>query len=306
MCESADGLATDGDGLNHHSGEFLPVTILTAGFLLGAHFVDNHLGPAAVGHHFQLNAGVLHIRLTKGCSLGVLHKENVVEGDRGIDLSLKSVEVVITVGLQPELLARGLDDGVGPSVGSVGSAGAGFGHERKDAVRLGEPIWPEPQSKDKQRSSAFAVPFVKIQLRTPAWWMARPALTIALLLTTKELVDACGQWLPVNRYKPVDLHQVASEKGLLEVLSHQREAVDAVVIEQSLLDERTRESLGREGLLFPAVVVGELMGKVDYHPEEVHLPVDQLEQLGYNVDACLLYTSPSPRDLSTSRMPSSA
>ena len=117
--------------------------------------------------------------------------------------------------------------------------------------------------------------------------MARPALTIALLLTTKELVDACGQWLPVNRYKPVDLHQVASEKGLLEVLSHQREAVDAVVIEQSLLDERTRESLGREGLLFPAVVVGELMGKVDYHPEEVHLPVDQLEQLGYNVDAAI-------------------
>ena len=117
--------------------------------------------------------------------------------------------------------------------------------------------------------------------------MARPALTIALLLTTKELVDACAQWLPVNRYKPVDLHQVASEKGLLEVLSHQREAVDAVVIEQSLLDERTRESLGREGLLFPAVVVGELMGKVDYHPEEVHLPVDQLEQLGYNVDAAI-------------------
>ena len=117
--------------------------------------------------------------------------------------------------------------------------------------------------------------------------MARPALTIALLLTTKELVDACAQWLPVNRYKPVDLHQVASEKGLLEVLSHQREAVDAVVIEQSLLDKRTRESLGSEGLLFPAVVVGELMGRVDYHPEEVHLPVDQLEQLGYNVDAAI-------------------
>ena len=34
-----------------------------------------------------------------------------------------------------------------------------------------------------------------------------------------------------------------------------------------------------------------------------------LEELGYQVidaDACLLYTSPSPRDLSTSRMPSSA
>ena len=34
-----------------------------------------------------------------------------------------------------------------------------------------------------------------------------------------------------------------------------------------------------------------------------------LEQMGFNVtgtDTCLLYTSPSPRDLSTSRMPSSA
>ena len=29
-------------------------------------------------------------------------------------------------------------------------------------------------------------------------------------------------------------------------------------------------------------------------------------QLQWVVDACLLYTSPSPRDLSTSRMPSSA
>jgi circadian clock protein KaiA len=117
--------------------------------------------------------------------------------------------------------------------------------------------------------------------------MARPALTIALLLTTQELVDACRQWLPVNRYKPVDLQQTASGQALLEVLSHQREAVDAVVIEQSLLDESTREGLRREGLLFPAVVVGELMGRVDYHPEEVHLPVDQLEQLGYNVDAAI-------------------
>ena len=32
----------------------------------------------------------------------------------------------------------------------------------------------------------------------------------------------------------------------------------------------------------------------------------QLNNLGANVLFCLLYTSPSPRDLSTSRMPSSA
>ena len=117
--------------------------------------------------------------------------------------------------------------------------------------------------------------------------MARPALTIALLLRTRALVDVCCQWLPVNRYAPVDLGEVASGQQVLELLSHQREAVDAVVIEQSLLDDTTRELLDGEGLLFPAVVVGERMGRVDYHPEEVHLPADQLEQLGYNVDAAI-------------------
>ena len=28
--------------------------------------------------------------------------------------------------------------------------------------------------------------------------MARPALTVALLLSTPELVEACRQWLPSN------------------------------------------------------------------------------------------------------------
>ena len=32
----------------------------------------------------------------------------------------------------------------------------------------------------------------------------------------------------------------------------------------------------------------------------------ELPEKGSNVENCLLYTSPSPRDLSTSRMPSSA
>ena len=31
-----------------------------------------------------------------------------------------------------------------------------------------------------------------------------------------------------------------------------------------------------------------------------------IKNLGFNFNTCLLYTSPSPRDLSTSRMPSSA
>jgi circadian clock protein KaiA len=93
--------------------------------------------------------------------------------------------------------------------------------------------------------------------------------------------------LPDNRYTRVDLGLEDSAVDVVSALERQREAVDAVVIEQSLLEEQTREDLLARGLLFPAVVVGELMGRVDYHPEEVHLPGDQLEQLGYNVDAAI-------------------
>ena len=37
-----------------------------------------------------------------------------------------------------------------------------------------------------------------------------------------------------------------------------------------------------------------------------YLPKDEFEVDFFYCDSCLLYTSPSPRDLSTSRMPSSA
>ena len=42
--------------------------------------------------------------------------------------------------------------------------------------------------------------------------------------------------------------------------------------------------------------------------DEVYLPHEHLAAVGSRIIllACLLYTSPSPRDLSTSRMPSSA
>ena len=63
--------------------------------------------------------------------------------------------------------------------------------------------------------------------------------------------------------------------------------MDAVVIEQQLLDGPQRQQLLNQGLLFPAVVVGEMTGHVDYHPEEVHLPADQLQQLSYNIDAAI-------------------
>jgi circadian clock protein KaiA len=120
--------------------------------------------------------------------------------------------------------------------------------------------------------------------------MARPGLTIALLLTTPALVDACRQWLPETRYHSLDLSRLEQGEGPLDLagtLAAQQEEIDAVVVEQQLLDASSREQLLGRGLLFPAVVVGEMKGHVDYHSEELHLADDQLAQLGYTVDAAI-------------------
>ena len=120
--------------------------------------------------------------------------------------------------------------------------------------------------------------------------MARPGLTIALLLTTPNLVDACQQWLPDTRYHSIVLsgpHQGQEQLDLVSTLEAQQEEIDAVVVEQHLLDASSRELLLSRGLLFPAVVVGEMKGHVDYHAEELHLADDQLAQLGYTVDAAI-------------------
>ena len=56
----------------------------------------------------------------------------------------------------------------------------------------------------------------------------------------------------------------------------------------------------------------ELADRLGVTTRSVRRDVERLRALGYPVNAtqgvggCLLYTSPSPRDLSTSRMPSSA
>ena len=120
--------------------------------------------------------------------------------------------------------------------------------------------------------------------------MARPGLTIALLLTSPDLVDACQQWLPDTRYHSIVLsgpHQGQEQLDLVSTLEAQQEEIDAVVVEQHLLDASSREQLLGRGLLFPAVVVGEMKGHVDYHSEELHLADDQLAQLGYTVDAAI-------------------
>ena len=54
------------------------------------------------------------------------------------------------------------------------------------------------------------------------------------------------------------------------------------------------------GLLAPFAATANEVTINDFNPAE------ELAITNSRVDGCLLYTSPSPRDLSTSRMPSSA
>ena len=93
--------------------------------------------------------------------------------------------------------------------------------------------------------------------------MARPALTVALVLASPALVEACRPWLPTNRYESVVL-TVDPGETLAAVLGPRQDDFDAVVLEQSLLDAEAKEQLLASGLLFPAVIVGEVKGQVDY------------------------------------------
>ena len=83
--------------------------------------------------------------------------------------------------------------------------------------------------------------------------MARPALTVALLLSSSALVDLCRQWLPANRYESVVLCRGDNE-GLATTLAPRHNDFDAVVVEQNLLDSDAREDLLKAGLLFLSLI----------------------------------------------------
>jgi len=73
----------------------------------------------------------------------------------------------------------------------------------------------------------------------------------------------------------------------------------------------TLEELRREGLLRPPATGGHVSVKeavlpFDRFPDVDTLLGPEMRSTGEVMGICLLYTSPSPRDLSTSRMPSSA
>jgi len=114
--------------------------------------------------------------------------------------------------------------------------------------------------------------------------MRDPALTIASLLRSPALQEASSLWLKSGRYALVPMGESSDPVAALTAC---REELDAVVLEQGAFAPETYQALRTQELLLPAVVIGEVTGRIEYHDAEVHLPADQLEQLPYSLDAAV-------------------
>ncbi len=113
-----------------------------------------------------------------------------------------------------------------------------------------------------------------------------PALTIASLILDSRLQAACAQWLSGGRHEMVHLSDLGPE-ALVQELARRLDQVDALLLEQGALPADAYQALLTRGLVLPAVVIGEVIGRIEYHQAEVHLPPDQLEQLSYSLDAAI-------------------
>ncbi|MFM7640703.1 MAG: circadian clock protein KaiA [Cyanobium sp.] len=113
--------------------------------------------------------------------------------------------------------------------------------------------------------------------------MSEPALTIASLLRSAALKEACAFWLKSGRYALIPME--AGDPG--STLRTNWESYDAILLEQGAFPAEVYQVLREEELLLPAVVIGEVTGRIEYHDAEVHLPADQLEQLPYSLDAAV-------------------
>ena len=77
--------------------------------------------------------------------------------------------------------------------------------------------------------------------------------------------------------------------------------------ESGQLAEDIGKTLAEENYLHDLEKLGEYESdKIEYFPNEIKLIAQALCFRVGNIDDCLLYTSPSPRDRTRSRMPSSA
>ncbi|MCP9942795.1 MULTISPECIES: circadian clock protein KaiA [Synechococcales] len=114
--------------------------------------------------------------------------------------------------------------------------------------------------------------------------MPEPALTIASLIRDPRLQDASSRWLAGGRCALVWVDPASDP---VEQLDRRREEFDAVLLEQGALSPQSYQALSDLGLLLPAVVIGAVSGRIEFHDAEVHLPPDQLEQLSYSLDAAV-------------------
>lgn len=111
------------------------------------------------------------------------------------------------------------------------------------------------------------------------------ALTILSLIRDSSLQAAVGHWLQgQHRYR---LHSCNPDADPVDELERLRDCGDALLLEQDLWSQGAAQLLQERALLLPAVVIGRVRGRVDYHADEVHLPPDQLEQLTYSLDAAV-------------------
>jgi circadian clock protein KaiA len=115
--------------------------------------------------------------------------------------------------------------------------------------------------------------------------MPESALTIVSLIRDLGLEAAVSRWLDgQQRYRLVSCTPDVDPVAELERL---RDSCDALLLQQGELAPDAAQSLQARGLVLPAVVIGRVLGRVDYHPDEIHLPPDQLEQLTYSLDAAI-------------------
>ena len=116
--------------------------------------------------------------------------------------------------------------------------------------------------------------------------MAPSELVIGALMRNELLLKASRQWLEEGGRFRLDVIPLESDQ-LFAQLQSRWEGLDGVLIEQGALDRYGLEQLREQGMLLPAVVLGDVTGEMTYHEAEVHLQADQLEQLPYNLDAAV-------------------
>jgi circadian clock protein KaiA len=112
-----------------------------------------------------------------------------------------------------------------------------------------------------------------------------PALTIVSLIHEPSLEASVTRWLDgQQRFRLVRCEAGSDPVPELERL---KDSCDALLIQQGQFDQQAAQTLQERGLLLPAVVIGAVRGKIEYHSDEIHLPPDQLEQLSYSLDAAI-------------------